>query len=253
MADVSSMSDRKPRRFSRYSLRGLLVAVTAIGIWLGYTVSQVRTQREAVRQIQAAGGSIMYEYHEFAPRKWTTAQSPSGPEWLRRLAGPELFDRPSIISLHNPPDDRWAEAARKLTTIKYLLLSGQSITDAAIVQLGPLTKLWELQLTQTSVTDDALKAVGAFPKLKWMRIVSPTISDAGIAHLAQLRDLEELTLKCPQVTDQSLPVLAGFKKLGMLDIMRTQITEAAAAKLHQLLPNCTIQTDTQTLLPDPNR
>ena len=102
------------RRWLRFSLRGLFVIVTVIAIWMGISVHQIRTQRDAVRQIQAAGGTVMYDYHEVSPRTVSTAGKPRGPEWLRNLAGPELFDRPVWVSLYTPHGDEWSDALAKL-------------------------------------------------------------------------------------------------------------------------------------------
>ena len=43
-------------------LRGLIVFVLAIGLWLGWIARSARVQREAVAAIRAAGGQVTYGY-----------------------------------------------------------------------------------------------------------------------------------------------------------------------------------------------
>jgi len=52
----------KLRRVFRFSLRTLLIAVTAFGVWLGVKLHQAREQRAAVKEIRALGGWVHYDY-----------------------------------------------------------------------------------------------------------------------------------------------------------------------------------------------
>ena len=55
--------DNKPkRRWKTVSLRGLLVLVLVIALWLGWIVQKVRQQREAVAALQKFGGFVHYNW-----------------------------------------------------------------------------------------------------------------------------------------------------------------------------------------------
>ena len=58
MLESGFMQEPSPqslRRWSRYSLRSLLVAITAAAIWLGVTTDRAIEQRRAVEFARAAG------------------------------------------------------------------------------------------------------------------------------------------------------------------------------------------------------
>ena len=66
------------RRYLTFSLRTLFVLTTALAVWLGVIVNRAHRQREAVRAIEALGGTIEYE-------------RTAGPKWLRQLIGDEFL------------------------------------------------------------------------------------------------------------------------------------------------------------------
>ncbi len=59
---------RHRRRFPRFSMRRLVVVALVIGAGLGWMVRSARIQREAVRAIEKAGGSVDYDW------EWTNAE-----------------------------------------------------------------------------------------------------------------------------------------------------------------------------------
>ena len=52
----------RTRRWLQYSLRSFLVVLTAFAIWLGVAVNRAREQREAVKAIEALGGTVTYDF-----------------------------------------------------------------------------------------------------------------------------------------------------------------------------------------------
>lgn len=94
------------RNWLSFSLRTFLLVNLFMGVCLGVVgiiVLRARRQREAVDEVQRLGGTVMYDHHEVDPRMWSTVGKPPGPKWLRRLLGPEYFDRPNYVSLVTPP------------------------------------------------------------------------------------------------------------------------------------------------------
>jgi len=151
--------ENKPRvRWKTISLRGMLLLVVAIGLWLGWIVHKAREQREAVAALQKFGGFVHYDW-EFVggpvkvPRgnrlwmpswgKFTPAAKPWAPEWMRRRLGDEYFQSIAHVSLYvdikkGSADSTWVnmgpadDALRKLatqTTVRTLQIGGQQVTD----------------------------------------------------------------------------------------------------------------------------
>src|SRR6476659_4651164 len=93
---------RMKSRWFRFSLRTLLLLITALCVWLGIQVNAARRQREAVAAILKAGGRVHYDY-EIVPQPWPPktlqtgiygidpqAKLP-GPAWLRQGIGDDSF------------------------------------------------------------------------------------------------------------------------------------------------------------------
>ena len=231
---------QRPRRWFRFSLRAMLLVVTLVAIWLGITVNQIQTQRAAVRQIQAAGGNVMFDYHNVAPRTISTSGRPRGPEWLRKLFGPELFDRPVWVTLFDPPDEHWVDGVVQLPSIKYLLLSGEHVTDENVARLSGMTNLWELHLIQSSISDEALRTVGQLSSLRWLTITTAKISDTGIADLQGLKNLEELRISNVRLTDAAVAPLSMLKNLSKLEMSKTGLSAEGLRQLRDALTSCQI-------------
>ena len=83
------------RRWPQYSLRSFLVVVTALAVWLGVVANRAREQREAVKAIEALGGSVCYDWQN----KFPPNEEPGGPVWLRRLTGDDFFQQAHAVSL----------------------------------------------------------------------------------------------------------------------------------------------------------
>ena len=55
----------KPRRWFRFSLRTFFVLLTLFGVWLGMQMKWIRDRHEAIRWLEARGGSV--EHGRAAP------------------------------------------------------------------------------------------------------------------------------------------------------------------------------------------
>ncbi len=97
MNPMESQSPRR-RRF-RYSLRGLLLMVTAFAVLLGYEEYCTRREARAVLALERMQGSVTYKQ--------------IGPAWLRRLAGDRYLQRVGRADIYAETID---DAAPVLTT-----------------------------------------------------------------------------------------------------------------------------------------
>jgi hypothetical protein len=138
--------DKKPpRSWKTVSLRGLILLVFVIALWLGWIVHKARQQREAVAALQKFGGFVHYDW-EFidgpvkVPRgnliwkpSWgtlTPGRQPWAPDWLRRALGDEYFQSIVHVSLY--------------VDIK------KGLADASWVNIGPADDALRKLSTQTS-------------------------------------------------------------------------------------------------------
>jgi hypothetical protein len=88
----------KSRRFGlRISVRGLIVLVLVVGVWLDWIVHRAKVQREAVAAIERAGGDVMYDWQwqYNAPARGR----PWAPRWLVDRVGIDYFGHVTLVNL----------------------------------------------------------------------------------------------------------------------------------------------------------
>jgi hypothetical protein len=212
---------RSWRRYLRFSVRGSIVLVLVIGVWLAWLVRVIRNaqvQRDAVVAVERNLGMVRYNgelifwdsepgWHEIKEEEtWA-------PRWLVRLIGVDYFHH---VTSAYVPRGAGTEAVGRLTSLETLDLGSIGINDADLANLTGLTKLSSLDLFHARITD------------------------AGLVHLTGLTNLSELDLRYTQVTDAGSVRLKDLTSLQRLDIDGTQITDAGIKKLKQALPNLTI-------------
>lgn len=135
------------------------------------------------------------------------------------------------LDLCNHDDATLHECLAWLTTSKriWFAIGDNDIrnTDAAFTSLDRCTKLEELNLSGTLITDGTLSRIAGLWKLKRLLLARTPITDAGLRSLAGLVNLEELDLSAPpgrgtsQLTGAGLVCLRGMTKLSTLNLQGT--------------------------------
>src|SRR5262249_2001048 len=126
---MSNAPSKLRRRWLRYSLRTLLVAVTILCVWLGLKVNSARRQREAVATLTRSGADVSFDYQ--TANNATPDASPPGPAWLRNLIGDDYF-----------------------TTANFVSFERRTIHREDLLQLGRLLGLKALVLIDTRIVND---------------------------------------------------------------------------------------------------
>jgi hypothetical protein len=161
------------RRF-RFSVRGLIVLVLVIGVWLSWAVRSARIQREAVAAIRRVGGGVTYNSQYLGGTSYDLGAKPWWcPRWLVKRVGIDYFDSVVQVVFANDTSrvtDDILPSISELDRLQWLALDARRITDAGLGELRNLTSLRRLSL--------ATAAVG----------------DSGSSHLRGLHRLEALDL-----------------------------------------------------------
>ncbi len=176
--------DKSLRDWFRFSVRGLLVLVLVLGVWLGWLVRRVKAQQEAVRTIQQAGGFVQYDWELYRGLTIPGARPPA-PDWLVKLIGIDYFGKVVVVRLN----------VTEIFHKPRLILS-----DATLTSLGALTHLESLALDGTSLDDAGLAKLGELRHLKWLGLSKTHVTDAGLAQLKGKSDLQWLSLRWTGVT-----------------------------------------------------
>lgn len=117
-----------------------------------------------------------------------------------------------------------------LTRLGELNLSQTGITDAALVPLGAMTQLRRLYLGQTAVSDVGLASLSGLVALEGLYIDETAVSDTGLANLAGLAGLRTLWASNTAITDEGVILLTGLS-LTTLHLNETAITDAGLMTL----------------------
>ncbi len=194
------------RSYVRISVRGLMVLVLFAGGWMGWLVQSVRVQRAAVAAIQRVNGYVEYEWDFTNPNR-KPDQGSWWPKWLVDSLGVDYFF--NIVAVD---------------------LDGRA-TDLELVQVGNLTRLRSLQLSQSAVTDSGLAYLQRLTSLKRLTLKSSGVTDAGLAHLNGLTSLEEIRLQATGCSDAGMAHLGALPHLKVLGLANTRVTAAGLARL----------------------
>jgi hypothetical protein len=111
------------RRWYRFSLRGLLLAVTLLAVWLGWNVNTIRQRRAAIADWQLRGGGV-YSQKDSADDLFGPAPVKHELPLVRRLLGDE-----AISNVFLPPEATSAEleTAAKLFSEAYVKPSARAL------------------------------------------------------------------------------------------------------------------------------
>jgi len=216
MVGIDAMTFVHKRRWYQFSLRTLLVAMTAICLGPGgivaYEQGKARQKQRTVEAIEAAGGYVFYD--EDAPAR-------SGV--MRLVLGNDRFGNVNGVDF-NP----WKKENRQ-------------ITDADLRHLKSFPRLNHLVLKNCKqITDAGLGELSGLPNLQYLYLNDTPITDAGLAHIAGLKSLEELSLTNTQVTGAGLVQLAGLTKLQFLYLYSNHEAPIDTDDLQRALPRCCI-------------
>lgn len=125
-------------------------------------------------------------------------------------------------------------ALKKLTSLT--LEGSEGITDAAVMQLAPLTKLAFLHLSRCQLKDLGGAAMPVFPALESCHLHgNPELSDTACLGLAKQKNLRSLYLTGSAIGDAGLQAICeNCRDLTSLWIDNTKITDAGVTALRRL-------------------
>lgn len=227
-------SDTTPRRYVRFSLRLLLLFITASCVWLGLASSRTRSQKRAVDRVHELGGRVAFDYQLDANMKWRKDPKLPAPVWLIDLIGEDYVRRPSIVNFDDgsDPTNDDLSVVERFTDLKQLtLMNKKRITDDGLHHLLTLSKLEVLALNGTNVRGPGLKHIIHMQNLTGLTLDNTPITDVGLKYVGELRTLEWLNLNRTQITDDGLRHIAALPHLESLQLRGTTITDEGVKQL----------------------
>jgi hypothetical protein len=173
----SSVALKTKRRWFAFSLKTLLVVMTALAVWLGLYVKSFRDRRNAVAEIERLDGAMGIKY--------------LGPEWLRKFVDDEkCFWDPAGVHFNRPLTvnelKNVVPILMSFQRLHDLTLPGDTVTDDTLPLLMPLAgKITYLDLSGCRLSDDAFNQLTKFEKLKRLGLDSTLVSSSAVEKLQQ--------------------------------------------------------------------
>lgn len=236
------------RRFTRVSLKTLLILITVFSLGLGFHVHGTRMQREAVKVIQEHGGWVAYDYqlvdfeYDHKAKSWV-------PAWLRQPLGDDFFHSIEEVSFWSRYRDGAQEVRQDPATlplsdllagvpnIKCLRLWGTQVTDNNLVAVAELSSLEQLVMVEAvNVSDEGVANLRTLKRLEWLVVTKSQMSDVSLQVLSELPNLKVLNLKASLLSDEGISYFSKHKELRMLhvhgrDDKPSDITDKGIAQL----------------------
>src|SRR4029079_10355038 len=109
-------------------------------------------------------------------------------------------------------------------------------TDEDLKHLAGFPKLKTLVLRDGQASNAALSYVGKLNTREWLLIVSAhDVVDEGVAHLSKLRKLQCILIANSQITDESFKIFAGMPSLTYLELPENRFTNRGLSYLRDMV------------------
>lgn len=106
-----------------------------------------------------------------------------------------------------------------------------NVADGDLLYLRPPRVVRHLSLGHTDVSDEGLRHVAGYDRLRWLDLAFTNTTDDGVTRLEGARSLKQLGLEKTAVTDRSLAIVGRLEQLEELDLAGTRITDQGLAAL----------------------
>jgi hypothetical protein len=263
--NATTPSKQPARRKLQFTLRGALVLITVLGVWLGLQVNSANRQRQSLAAFEQPD-RWLYSYQFPGDGGGYPDRSPLLPQWLVDAVGVDFFYSVTSVNLNGASmqADR-LESLRNLKRLKYLGLDNAEITESvmkSIAQMHELdylslqmcdvtdeqlallrnsVSLTSLYLTFDKITDDGLESLSDLKRLESLQLQGDPIEGPGLKHLVPLSQLNDLTVLGKAATSaEGIEHLSKMPQLQFLRLTGRQIDEEGFKKLQNALPNTKI-------------
>jgi hypothetical protein len=108
-----------------------------------------------------------------------------------------------------------------------------NLTDEALRELTVFKKLRWLNLSSSHVTDTGLEELKHFPKLLSLNLNEGYVTNAGMKNLTPLTELHDLDLTWTRISSMGLKDVASLQNLRYLELERTRFPMSASTSLRR--------------------
>ncbi len=212
----------------KFSLRVLLLAITALGIVFGGLAWQVHFLADQFRHIESLRSRGVWV---------SVGRVESFAGLWESLAGDHAVGV-NGLSFHPrngspvPVTDKDWEWIRRWDRVRVLGLYGKFIDDDRVAEIVSHQNLGVLSIEESNITDQAGESIGEMSSLSVLAIMSSPFGDRGLqATVDRHADLQYLVLRDTKVTEVGIQAVGKLSKLYGLAFFGDGVTDAALQQL----------------------
>ena len=233
MPELPSLPRWQRRHRFRLGLRGLMLLILVMGVWMGYIVRRARVQREVVAAVRQLGGSVQYDDQRRLGKDLQIRQIRAH-RWLVDRLGVDYFSSATIVRFGPSRGDEIAAQLGRLESLDSLTCHDAGLTDAGLASLEGLD-LRMLTFSGCRVTDAGLRAVRGMKNLEVLNLSETDVGDAGMVHLVGLAKLYSLNLSRTRLSDAGVESIEKLRGLETLNLTGTAVGEVSVARLKTMV------------------
>lgn len=227
------------RRYPRFSLRMLLIAVTLVACVLGWGVYQYRRYQDERDAID-----VLHQYHDtttLTGAQRTPGKSPQMPEWeqepvidLAQLKHGRIYRPIETLMLNRGVlEDRTVQTLQKFPALRTLSLVKLKIRT----KLDPIAghpSLTNLGIVKTKLSDRDVDTITRLAHLRELTLTDGKLFPVNAAERISTLPLRGLTLGDFWVSDRALENIAANKSLKMLSLKKCTTSPHGLLQIGQL-------------------
>jgi Leucine-rich repeat (LRR) protein len=164
-----------------------------------------------------------------------------GDSYARHLGA--LKELESVILVDTRITDKSMETLSQLNKLREVTLAfSREVSDRGVSYLGKLTNLEKLVLTDVpKLTGPGLLALQKTTKLRDLDLSWTSVTDEGVKGLVKHPALERLVLEDCPISDESLKLIEAMPKLRELVVYGTKVTKTGTAALRKARPGLIVR------------
>ncbi|MFZ4778850.1 MAG: hypothetical protein ACOYM3_26080, partial [Terrimicrobiaceae bacterium] len=147
--------------------------------------------------------------------------------FLKFLEGMESLEKLTLFG--DFLDDACMKRIGQMKDMNRLWTNSKKVSSTGWVHLAGLTRMQDLNLSDTTFGDEDMRALSGMKELKQLGLNRTKISDAGMPSLAVLTKLHDLGLEGTKVTDKGMAALEDMTELENLYVGMTDVTTKGLA------------------------
>lgn len=223
------------RRF-RFSLRGMLIGVMLLALWLGLIGGELyHGARQAAMVRELAERGVIKQQFDYDERR----------QLVSRVFGSDpLLQVRWICITRNQGLPAILEHADELPDLDCITFEGAGVTDAGLAHVEGLNRfpeLWQGLFTSCNVTGAGLEKLTTWRTLRLLSFYDcRKVTDADMRRMASLSQVRELRINDIPIGDAGVAELRDMPNLEHLGLRKTKVTEVGVRGLCEALPNCLV-------------